>query len=459
MRTNPVLTTAVALASAAQAQVVQLDINKVPRNNNLSKRASNVFDTPAENLRTQGGYFVEVEVGTLGQRLTLQLDTGSSDVWVPSSDASICRKGMFNIQYVDGSGSKGDYIQDSFTMGAANVQNLTMGLGLSTSIPNGLIGVGYRTNEASIQTTGKTYPNLPVAMQQDGLINSIAYSLWLNDLGASQGSILFGGIDTEKFVGNLTTLDLQPTSSRGDAIAEFSVNLYSLDATSSSGTDSLLGSVPDVVAILDSGTTLTYLPQQWAEQAWDVVGAIYEPAVQLALVPCSMMNSEGHFTFGFAGPNGPKVNVPMNELVLDVTGGQQPRFPSGPYKNQLVCEFGIVNETSAPYLLGDTFLRSAYIVYDLVNDQVAIGTTNFNATKSNIVPFSKMGAPIPSAKAVAGPLENTLTGSQKTTFSATAGFQKSLEKENAAGPLTTFSGASAAVVALTLAFSLMGSAF
>ena len=35
-------------------------------------------------------------------------------------------------------------------------------------------------------------------------------------------------------------------------------------------------------------------------------------------------------------------------------------------------------------MLGDTFLRSAYVVYDLDNNQISIAPTNFNATSSNI---------------------------------------------------------------------------
>ena len=92
-------------------------------------------------------------------------------------------EGDFNISYVDGSSSVGDYFTDVFTIGGATVQNLTMGLGLETNIAFGLLGVGYEINEASVTTTRTTYPNLPVAMMQSGLINSVAYSLWLNDLG------------------------------------------------------------------------------------------------------------------------------------------------------------------------------------------------------------------------------------------------------------------------------------
>lgn len=65
---------------------------------------------------------------------------------------------------------------------------MTMGLGLRTDIPNGLVGIGYAVNEAIVGTTQSlksVYPNLPVNMVDEGLINTIAYSLWLNDLGTS----------------------------------------------------------------------------------------------------------------------------------------------------------------------------------------------------------------------------------------------------------------------------------
>lgn len=43
------------------------------------------------NAVTTGLYYANVTVGTPAQQLSLQIDTGSSDVWVPSSTASICQ--------------------------------------------------------------------------------------------------------------------------------------------------------------------------------------------------------------------------------------------------------------------------------------------------------------------------------------------------------------------------------
>lgn len=105
-----------------------------------------------------------------------------------SKSFKVVGKGQFDIEYVDGSSSKGDYFTDVFEIGGATLKNVTMGLGKRTDISYGLVGVGYAVNEAIVGTTqslSSVYPNLPVSMVDEGLINTVAYSLWLNDLGKS----------------------------------------------------------------------------------------------------------------------------------------------------------------------------------------------------------------------------------------------------------------------------------
>ena len=332
--------------------------------------------------------------------------------------------GLFKISYQDNSTSVGDYFTDVLEIGSARLDNFTMGLGQETTVPFGLIGVGYDTNEASNDNSDIVYPNLPVALQKRGVINSVAYSLWLNDLDASTGSILFGGVDTDKFVGNLMSIPLL-SEGRGGTISSFLVSLYSLEATSSSGSDILASSESSIEAILDSGTTLTYLPQDLARQAWDEVGAVYDADFQSPVLPCSYRGHKGQFSFRFANAEGPRVNVSMDELVLDISDSQQQfQFSSGPYRGQEVCAFGIQNSSDTPYLLGDTFLRSAYVVYDLVNNEVGIAATNFNSNSSNKVAFASSGAKIPFATQV--PSSNSSTtgpSSSQASLTASQGFQ------------------------------------
>lgn len=245
-----------------------------------------------------------------------------------------------------------------------------------------------------------------------------------------------------------------------DLYASFKVPLTSLEARSPSGEDTLTSREFPVPVILDSGTTLSYLPTDLAEQVWREVGAIYSAQVDAAIIPCDMQHSKGTFTFGFAGPDGPRITVGMDELVLDVTDGEAPKFLAGPYEGQDVCQFGIQNFTSEPYLLGDTFLRSAYVVYDLVNHQVAIAPTNFNSTRSNIVPFPSSGAPIPSS--TVAPNQREVSGDRTTTepsYDAREGFADSAaDGENAApGMPAAWGTGQMLVVGITMTLTTLGS--
>ncbi|KAK8122796.1 hypothetical protein PG984_011466 [Apiospora sp. TS-2023a] len=504
MKTVAALATVSLIASTAHAQVVQFDIAKrttqQPNRQRLIRRDATTYEQSIQNDVNRGGYFATVSVGSPGQKLTLQLDTGSSDIWVPSSSSSVCTKSassdgykggrggdgesssgddegcqlgsfdsskstsfkvvgksMFNISYVDGSHSFGDYFTDDFDIGGAKLTNLTMGLGLDTDIPYGLIGVGYALNEAIVadtQLASSAYQNLPVQMMNEGLISTNAYSLWLNDLDASTGQILFGGVDTEKYEGDMSVINVQKDS-QTNAFTSFIVAMTSLTANSPSGSDSLTTRQFPIPVVLDSGTTLSYLPTELAVQVWKEVGAVYDTYTQMAFVPCGMENSKGTFEFGFAGPNGPKISVDMTELVLDIAeGSEAPRFQSGQYKGQPICQFGIQNFTSEPFLLGDTFLRSAYVVYDLENNQIGMAKTDFNSTKTNIVPFPSKGASIPSGTVVKNQV--AATGSSEgsvaqPTYGASKGFQ------SAASIVPALEWAHMVVVGATTVFMLAGS--
>jgi hypothetical protein len=371
---------------------------------------------------------------------------------------------------VDGSHASGNYFQDHFSIGGITLTNLTMGLGVDTDIPYGLAGVGYALNEASISgqisqvASGQLqpYPNLPIALMNEGLTKTVAYGLWLNDLDASSGNILFGGIDTAKYKGELSRINIQPESGTRNVFTSFNVDLTSISAISSTGADTLKSTEFPVTVVLDSGTTLSYLPTELAQQVWQEAGAVFEQSLQMALIPCSQANSKGVFQFGFAGPGGPSINVTMDELVLDLgSGSRNPTFTSGPYRGMAACEFGIQNFSSSPFLLGDTFLRSAYVVYDLVNNQIALAPTDFNATESNIIAFASMGAQIPSATAASNQADVSAQPTGSTGgFNASAGFADGTngDKKNAvAGGPEPFAGSQLAVMALSIGMALLES--
>lgn len=151
--------------------------------------------------------------------------------------------------------------------------------------------------------------------------------------------------------------------------------------------------------ILDSGTTATYLPDNIAQDIGRGVGAINNRDYGL-IVPCKLASSPSSFTFGFGGDGGPTIKISLSEFVTPIYNddGSQPKFKDG---SGTVCGWGLMSsgEAGAPILLGDTFLRSAYVVYDLTNNQIGLAQTAFNVTQSNVVEIS--GSEIPSAAATA----------------------------------------------------------
>ncbi|CZT44480.1 related to acid proteinase PEPI precursor [Rhynchosporium secalis] len=410
----------------------------------LTERADTVT-ADLTNARLQGLYFANVTVGTPGQQLALQIDTGSSDVWVAAAEAALCGnareggcpngqfdykksstfldvgKNDFNISYVDGSGAVGDYFQDTFTIGGATLSQFQMGIALDTTIGTGIMGIGYNTSEANIDTgNGTVYPNLPLALVNQGLVKTTAYSLWLNDLESSTGSILFGGVDTAKYTGDLISVKVYPSSRRG-RITSFTVAFTSMSATSPSGTDQLTPKDYAVAAILDSGTTITLLPDDVAAAVFEELGATVNNQVGAVIVPCDLAKVDGTLNYGFGGQGGPVIKVQVSDLVLPLifANGRQPKYTNG----QAACQLGIQAAGDLPVLFGDTFLRSAYAVYDLANNQIALAQTDFNSTDSNVVSFASAGAAIPNAVQASGnaAVTQTATGAPRVSGGSATG--------------------------------------
>ena len=222
-------------------------------------------------------YYANVSLGTPAQDFRLHLDTGSSDLWVNVASSDICTyqnspcstggtydanssstyeylNSDFNVSYVDGSGAAGDYGTDILSIGGQTLTGLQFGIGYESSSTDGILGIGYAADEAQANTANlKPYANLPEALVNAGLVKSNAYSLWLDDLEANAGSIIFGGVDTDKYTGSLQTLPIQKEF---DEYAEIIITLSSMSIINGGKTQSLDNDLPTAV-ILDSGKALS----------------------------------------------------------------------------------------------------------------------------------------------------------------------------------------------------------
>lgn len=149
--------------------------------------------------------------------------------------------------------------------------------------------------------------------------------------------------------------------------------------------------------VLICGDPATYLPDSNVNPIISGVGATNDADFGL-VVPCALNSSQANFSFGFGGSGGLAITVPVGEFVIPIflENGSQPTFKDG----GTVCEFGLMSSGTGDIALGDSFLRSAYVVYDLTNKQIGLAQTVFNETLSDIVEIDS-GIPYASATATA----------------------------------------------------------
>ncbi|KAI9854547.1 MAG: hypothetical protein M1813_000961 [Trichoglossum hirsutum] len=261
----------------------------------------------------------------------------------------------------------------------------------------GILGIGYASNEVQVGRNKKqAYSNLPQLMVDQKFIQSNAFSLWLDDLESSTGLVLFGGVNTEKYHGNLSTLPIARYRGQSSP-SEFIIAMTGM-SLSSNGKEQSISTGTTIPVLLDSGSSLTYLPDNIVSALFKTFNAKFDAESQAAYVPCTMANQDATLDFIFTEP---VIKVPMNELVIDP--GVRPDGSRLTFKDGTpACLFGISSSGSSTNVLGDTFLRSAYVVYDLDNNQISLAQTNFNSTQDNIKLIGKGLNSVPDATGVPG---------------------------------------------------------
>ena len=290
-------------------------------------------------------YLVPVQIGTPAQTLNLDFDTGSSDLWVFSSElASSSRTGhdiytasksstakklsgyTWSISYGDGSNSSGDVYDDKVTIGGLSVakQAVEAAQKASAQFVQGandcLVGLAF----SSINTVS---PRQQLTWF-DNIKSSLDKPLFTADLRKGQvGSYLFGGI---------------PSAARSVSYApvDSSQGFWSF-STSVEGVGSF-----DTIA--DTGTTLVLGTDDLVNAYYgDVESAVYSDEQQGVLVDCDADLPDFTFTVGSGS-----ISVPGSYVNYAEVGNGQ-------------CYGGIQSAGDIPFsIFGDIALKAAYVVFD-----------------------------------------------------------------------------------------------
>ncbi|CAG8468985.1 1490_t:CDS:2 [Paraglomus brasilianum] len=307
-------------------------------------------------------YYGEIGLGTPKQTFSVIFDTGSSNLWVPSTHCSSIACFLHNrydskasktfkkngtefaIRY--GSGSlEGIISNDVLTVGDWELKDLDFGE--STKEPglafvfgkfDGIFGLGYDTIAVK-----RVVPPFYKMISDLGI--EPVFSFWLGDTekDGEGGELAFGGIDYDRIIGDINwapvrrkaywEVDLQTVYFGGEEV-----------------------NFENTGAAIDSGTSLIAVPSIVADLINKQIGAKKNFAGQY-VIECDKVKNLPDFTFQFGGLN---YTLNGDDYILKA-------------QNQCISAFmGL--DIPAPlgpiWIVGDVFLRKFYTIYDLGKDRV-----------------------------------------------------------------------------------------
>lgn len=312
-------------------------------------------------------YNLNITLGSDEQQVLVSLDTASADLWVTNTDTgdgsydpltSTTSQNIneeFFIKYGDGTSSQGDYYLDTsaFPSSSLVVNNFQFAyVSQGDTGVAGILGVADRNGEA----TSNQYDNLPWALANANITPKASYSLYVGSEKEKRGSIIFGGIDTEKYSGTLTKY---PVDTRKGSF--LSVNVPSVDV------DGHLIEINQPF-VLDSGTALGWVPKNFQ----DYLDSIFDTTPEV----------DGDITYRYVSCDQPTdkfitFNFGCNTIKLSYADAIASN-------NDGTCLLGFTYNDDDLYVLGDVFLRSAYVYYDLTDKSISLAQAAYSDS-SNII--------------------------------------------------------------------------
>jgi hypothetical protein len=326
------------------------------------------------------------------------------------------------------------YSWDTFTFGSTTLPQMAFDSSITLCYgddgcepdpeiePYYFLAMGVSSNQAALwsnsNANGAQFPTLIQQMKTMDVIKTRSYSIWVDDPVVQTGHILLGGINSKRYLGNLTVLNAPYTSSVveetphaffQDAMNELKISLVSLGV--SNGASSRSGSIPPVPVVLLPYYITTVSPTA-AKFIWDAVGATYDTTVplanlssQLPTVPCSYLSNSSTLDLKFDGAPNLTVSVPMSDLTIH--NGTGPDFDQGPYGSNCQLLVQAWSNESAGAYLSTSIMKHIYTVIDFENNVISIALTDFNSTEDNIIEIPLGGVAAIPASAFGTPTSTT----------------------------------------------------
>lgn len=323
-----------------------------------------------ENLpsQSQGLYYtIGLDIGTPGNTVDVVFDTGSWELWVNPNCAradnpTACSKfgrltassslknlgETAKLTYGRGYADIG-YYSDSVKVGDAKLKDQIFGIASDSQyINSGILGTGPILG--GINNDDRFVVN---SLHKQGFTKSIAFGVDLQGIASARGSVVFGGVDLKKFRGSLHASPILEPAAAPDGNARYWINLDGISQTVQGKTSTLVGETLPV--FLDTGSTLSYFPANVVQQLLKGFPGAKRDANGNYLADCSLRNQDASVDFKFGNT---VIRAAYKDFIYAF--------------NANTCVLGFTEEAQKMYILGDSFLRSAYVVFDQTNKELAI---------------------------------------------------------------------------------------
>ncbi|KAF3071030.1 Aspartic protease PEP1 [Daldinia childiae] len=324
-------------------------------------------------------WLTPVSIGDPPQQLYLDLDTGSSDTWIFSTDtdktevagqtlwdpsksssANKIQNCTWSIIYGDFSTSQGICYKDTLILGNLSIPNMTIESATSVSTMftesanmSGLVGLAW-PSIAQMLPPQKTLLDL--------LPNVLSQPLFTVDLrhNSSEGSFNFGYIDDSLHTSDIKYIDVNTTDGYW-AVQQTGFSIGGSDVKYE------FSEARDI--IVDTGSTLFFAPEEAVKTYFgSVPGANYSYTDYGWVLPCNTTPPDFVYELGDTQGNRLAGSVPGAYFVYA-------------HSTDELCYAGLQSLSSftdMPSIFGDVFLKSGFAVFDIANKKFGMAPKPVN---------------------------------------------------------------------------------
>lgn len=356
---------------------IRIPLKKGPTPRSLLKKTGVSLEQLKSSLQAPGEealtnyldaqYYGTISIGTPAQDFNVIFDTGSSNLWVPSSKCDLLNPACWlhsrydasksstykangtDFQITYGSGSLQGFLSaDTVTVADLAVKDQTFaeatnepGLAFIVGQFDGILGMGYPT--LSVDGVQPVFYN----MLSQGLVSQPVFSFYLdrNPDGKVGGELILGGSDPNYYTGDFTYHAV-------DRQAYWQIKVASIGIAGSSASLCSGG----CEAIVDTGTSLITGPSDEIDAINKAIGAF------LQIVDCNKVSSLPTITITL---DGKAYNLEGKDYILEVDSGLGVKECMSGFEG-----LDVAKPAGPLWILGDVFIGKYYTEFDVGNNRV-----------------------------------------------------------------------------------------